>query len=285
MIEGINERTEAFIVDCVNHGLGLVDEQDGEAFTPFLKIKTLSGGDATHVLMASDIQEAFDSADQVIGEKKKDVQLYGLIWDGYVTMDDEKTDCLFIELGESEEEASIFIQRYVVDEEKKVKAKGNPVLGKKTTNRLDADDRVGPFLRKEWDKLVGAPVVTFLMVAAADGTIDDKEKSEFAKIMVEQKGVESQALKAALGAAAENIDALMSHYSSSAMNFVEQLSEARSIISQYAQDGGVQFCKDLCQIAERVAASSGGFLGLRSIGKKERNVISFIEEILLSNRE
>lgn len=284
MIEGINERTEAFVVDCVNHGLGLVDEQSGEAFTPFLKIKTVSGGDATHVLMASDIQEAFDSADQVIGQQKKDVHLYGLIWDGYVTMDDEKTDCLFIELGELEEEASILIQRYVVDEENKVKAKGDPLLGKKTTNRLNADERVGPFLRKEWDKLVGAPIVTFLMVAAADGSIDEKEKSEFEKIMIDRKGVESQALKAALGAAAENIDALINHYSSSGLNFVEHLSEARSIISQYAQDGGVQFCKDLCQIAERVAASSGGFLGLRSIGKEERNVISVIEEMLLSDR-
>ena len=269
------------MVECIDHGLGLVDEQSGDAFTPFLKIKALSGCDATHVLMASDIQEAFDSADQVIGEKKEDVHLYGLIWDGYVTMDDEKTDCLFIELGESQEEASIFIQRYIVDKEQKVKAKGGPVLGKKTTNRLDSEDRVGPFLRSEWDKLVGAPVVIFLMVAAADGSIDEKEKAEFVKIMVERKGLESQALKAALGAAAEKIDALMSHYSSSGLNFVECLSEARSIISHHAQDGGVQFCKDLCQIAERVAASSGGFLGIRSIGKEERNVISFIEKVLL----
>ena len=284
MLENFPEDHRNFLKGCIEHGLGLVDEEDGEPFSPFVDVLTQSGQPATHVLVVDQLQEAFESATRALKQYQGEVRYYGLMWDGYVTLDNVKSDCIFIELGQSDEDqkALLIVQRYTINNDKQVSAFGEPIVGKSVENRLYAEDRMLPFSRSQWETLVGAPFIVFVMIAGADGNIDEKEKAAFIKVLQEQENIESQGLKMVLAAGLEspNVQLRRVVEAGADFDFVEQLTEARSIMAQYTQDGGAQFCSDLYSIAERVAKSSGGFLGFRSIGKSERAILTELRKVL-----
>ncbi len=62
MLENFPENYRNFLKGCIDHGLGLVDEEAGESFSPFVDVLTQSAQSATLVLVADQLQEAFESA-------------------------------------------------------------------------------------------------------------------------------------------------------------------------------------------------------------------------------
>jgi len=85
------------------------------------------------------LEQGLDAAQAHIHSEKENIKTYAIAWDGFITIEDEKCDCVFVEAGEkSAENGALLAQRY----EKKGMFKkknlpvGNPALVERPVSRL-----------------------------------------------------------------------------------------------------------------------------------------------------
>lgn len=138
-----------------------------------------------------------------------------------------------------------------------------------------------PMSEEDRALLADAPAAVFVVVAGADGTVDDKERGRFAEILAassnSNEGVLGEVLSLAEQRSVSSLDALSTE---TAEKLLQRGAEvARTVLST---EDWAAFKRGLLFIAERVASASGG--GALSLGKRtaqeERAAIDRIQALL-----
>lgn len=269
----INELLE----ESIKHGL--VMAQGEEPFEPFMNLIT-ENGPMLSVLVADDIEMALASASSIIERQESSPLFYSIVWDGRVTIDDEKTDSLLIEIGDdSSATAQVIAQPYIGNDP--ATRKGGYIGVQNTENRITACKKVGPFSVVEWDKLSELPVSLFILVAGADGEIDDKEMAEFTKLLNSPSDFDD-AFSALLLTTANNYRSIITDVHTKEYSKWTELESAKDILEfRLDDDALLKFKTDLYQFSKSIASSSGGFFGFgNKIDKSEQAVLDRVKAIL-----
>ena len=119
-----------------------------------------------------------------------------------------------------------------------------------------------------------APFV-FLLVAAADGSIDKKELKRFGTLLAKD---EYAILAAAMAQAGLSIEQLLSACKERLQDPVNELMAlARVIDARLPTDTALQFKTALLKLGHAIAQASGGFLGFgKKIDKQEAAMLALI---------
>lgn len=128
---------------------------------------------------------------------------------------------------------------------------------------------------EESEMLARAPLLVFLLVAAADGKVDKKELAGFEAIIdVVMEGA-SPLLRKAMSEMLPQMERFLGEMLG--RNPVEDLQRIAAILDAHYPEEAEVFKRSLVAIAIKIANSSGGFLGLGSkISKDEKMAIAAI---------
>ncbi|MEJ2453943.1 MAG: hypothetical protein P8103_07280 [Candidatus Thiodiazotropha sp.] len=124
-----------------------------------------------------------------------------------------------------------------------------------------------------------APILVFLMIAAADGTIDKKEVKQFQKLLMKQ---EYQALLAMMQMADVSVSEYIQTFLSANTNYVHELQKVSTALDEnLSQEQATVIKLMLLSLGKGIAESSGGFLGVfgNKISKEERLALAIITQI------
>lgn len=89
-------------MECIN---------GGETLQPF--VITEGGRSSILSIVGESVAEQFWIAQRAIDELPTEARVWAFAYDGYLTLDEEKTDAIFIEVGDrSVPEVSVYAQRY-----------------------------------------------------------------------------------------------------------------------------------------------------------------------------
>jgi hypothetical protein len=137
---------------------------------------------------------------------------------------------------------------------------------------------------RQWTAIAAAPVIVFMLVAAADGKVDAKELSAFGKQLTDSLATGSRVMKGAVTRAAPNLAFLVEKLSESGVEgMAGLLIAARQMVDETVGKGeGHRFASALYKLGESVAsASGGGFFGLGSkISAEERVILDGLKKLL-----
>jgi hypothetical protein len=137
---------------------------------------------------------------------------------------------------------------------------------------------------RQWVAITAAPVVVFLMVAAADGKVDSREIQAFGKKLLESLEGGSRIMKGAAMRAAPNLDALIQGLAGRGLEGLAAIVvAARQIVDETAGRGeGHRFARACYALGESVAsASGGGLFGFgNKIGAEERAILDGLKKLL-----
>lgn len=128
--------------------------------------------------------------------------------------------------------------------------------------------------------LAKAPVLIFLLVAAADGSIDKKEIKQFQKILQDPA---YQPLFAAMRESKSDLSEMLATMQNSERSLVDELAILRGILeSLMPEDAATLYKVMLLKLAKSIAEASGGFLGVfgSKISKEETLAIAAIASAL-----
>lgn len=144
----------------------------------------------------------------------------------------------------------------------------------------------------EYQKLRDAISLITVLIAGADGTIDNKEIS-WAEKVIEIRGYKmSEDLIEFYQEVGKDFDSRLEHFincfsgdiKSRTEQISEKLSELNPILAKLEPKVGAHLYKSYTSFAEHVAKSTGGFFGFFSIGAEEKSLmhLNMIHPILFS---
>jgi hypothetical protein len=150
-----------------------------------------------------------------------------------------------------------------------------------------------PELRKltavEQEFFAKAPILVCILIAGADGTIDKKEVNEAiqqAKKRQSQFGI-AEFYKEVEEDFEDKLKIVLREYPSNPSErnslITEELKRLNEIMPKLSKDFSIPFYRSLREIALKIAQSSGGILGMKSVGKEESQFVDLpmlIEPIL-----
>lgn len=133
----------------------------------------------------------------------------------------------------------------------------------------------------EIEVMLRAPLLACILIAGADGTIDRKEMKEAVALSKKKSGKVKGALAEFYGMVTEDFEdklkIVMQGFPSDvkARNHlvVEELTRINSILPKLEKGFAKEFHFSLRYIAEKIAESSGGLLGIKSIGEEEERYV------------
>jgi len=139
-----------------------------------------------------------------------------------------------------------------------------------------------PFTDAEWETLLKAPVLVFLLVAAMDGKVDEKEVKSFQKILREAATYKSELLRSILIETIEKIPAILGQILSAGADAGRTLTDVKNLVeSKLSAEDAKLFKHSLLYVGKQVAESSGGFLGFGSkMSKEEKAALNAVALIL-----
>lgn len=123
---------------AMSHAFRNIEEGSGPLM-PFVITDSDSEGRAIYRFEANSLGHALDSAQIWLEGADDEVSRYAFAWDGYITLDDEKWDALFVEAGDrSLPHGMLLCQRYAPESGAgAVKRRvGEPILVEKPDSRL-----------------------------------------------------------------------------------------------------------------------------------------------------
>ncbi|HEX5170617.1 MAG TPA: hypothetical protein VFW11_15680 [Cyclobacteriaceae bacterium] len=133
---------------------------------------------------------------------------------------------------------------------------------------------------REVEIMFKAPILVCLLVAGADGNIDKKEINEAISIAGRQarsRAVLLEYLQSASEDFEDKIMILKQSYPEEAAErealIVKELTELNAVFPKISKTFAVQFYSMLKELALKVASSSGGWLGLNSVGSEEEQYL------------
>jgi hypothetical protein len=128
----------------------------------------------------------------------------------------------------------------------------------------------------EYEFMLKAPVLVCILIAGADGKIDRKEIQEAISITSRNKntkGILSEYFQEVSSDFEDKLKVLIQGYpyesSQRTPLIIQELSFINSIWPKLNQEFADSFYNMLLDLAARVASSSGGWLGIRSVGSQE----------------
>ncbi len=124
-----------------------------------------------------------------------------------------------------------------------------------------------------------APILVFLLIAAADGTIDKKEIKQFQQLLLKK---EYQALLAMMQLADVSISDYIQALLSAETDYITELQKVSAALDEnLSQDRATAIKLMLLSLGKGIAESSGGFLGVfgSKISKEERVALAVITQI------
>ncbi len=135
---------------------------------------------------------------------------------------------------------------------------------------------------KESSLVVNAIAYITILIAGADGNIDNKEKEWAAKVTKIRSYNLPIGLKDYYKLVGENYQNTLDELIDSLPNDVEErksiihniLSELNDILPKLNRNFSIQLVESYRSFAEHVAKASGGFIGIGSISSKEKELIS-----------
>ncbi|WP_435103311.1 hypothetical protein [Arhodomonas sp. AD133] len=128
--------------------------------------------------------------------------------------------------------------------------------------------------------LARAPCLVFLLVAAADGSIDKKEIKRFAKLL---RHKDYRELGAAIQQSGLSVLQLMTSVRQQTDDPLEELKRVSGLLDRHLKPGAAgAFKATLLAFAKAIAEASGGFLGLfgSKISKEEKAALYLIADAL-----
>ena len=135
----------------------------------------------------------------------------------------------------------------------------------------------------EWMEIAKAPILAFLMVAAADGKVDKKELEGFGKVITglaaqqKHKAV-ARMMQTAFGNIETMVPALISDMGNAVATFE---SVTKLIDSRFGKEDAMMIKSSVLFLAREIAESSGGFLGFGpKISKDEKMALVAIMSLL-----
>jgi hypothetical protein len=130
---------------------------------------------------------------------------------------------------------------------------------------------------REIELMLKAPILVCILIAGADGTIDQKEIKEaiaVARKNTGKKGSLSTYFKDLSEDFEDKLKITIQGYPYESTQrtplIIEELTELPKFEKTFAQS----FYDSLRDIAEKIASSSGGLLGIKSVGSEEARYIS-----------
>ena len=137
------------------------------------------------------------------------------------------------------------------------------------TNAAESDDS------RDLEHLACAAPFVFLLVAAADGSIDKKELKRFSQLMAEEEYAILAAVMTQSGLGIEQLLAACKNRLADPVN--ELMSLGQIIDNRLPTDTALEFKAALLKFGHAIAQSSGGFLGFgRKVDKQEAAVLALI---------
>jgi hypothetical protein len=134
---------------------------------------------------------------------------------------------------------------------------------------------------REIELMLKAPILVCILIAGADGTIDQKEIKEaiaIARKNIGKKGALSSYFKELSEDFEDKLKITIQGYPYESTQrtplIVNELAELNSLWGKFEKTFAKNFYDSLRDIAEKVASSSGGVLGIKSVGSEEARFIS-----------
>ena len=128
---------------------------------------------------------------------------------------------------------------------------------------------------RDLEHLACAAPFVFLLVAAADGSIDKKELKRFSQLMAEEEYAILAAMMVQAGIPIEQLLAACKERLADPVN--ELMSLGQIIDDRLPADAALQFKAALLKFGHAIAKSSGGFLGFgRKVDKQEAAMLALI---------
>ncbi len=150
-----SEEFADFFFLAIDHGFESIADGGGP-LVPFVMSVTTSGKKEMHRFAMERLEEGLARAQQHVRDNQGDLRFYAIAWDGYVTLEGERTDAILVEAADrAQEHAVLFCQRYRevkkgLFRKKACERLGNPALIGRPESRFS-----GPGLQME--KPAGTP--------------------------------------------------------------------------------------------------------------------------------
>ena len=135
---------------------------------------------------------------------------------------------------------------------------------------------------KEIELMIETPALIAILVAGADGVIDEREVSWAEKVKIFRSSKENSMLKEYYSKAVREfrktvkdlIEYLPDNLSERNYEITKRLKGLNDILPKLNNKFSTEFYKSLISYAEQVATASGGILGYASISPEERRWLS-----------
>lgn len=139
----------------------------------------------------------------------------------------------------------------------------------------------------EMEVMLKAPILVCILIAGADGTIDKKEIKEGIAMASKQKSSKSILTRYFKEVSTDFEDKLLILTQAYPFNpsersaiIVQELALINSILPKLDKNFATPFYEMLRELALKIASSSGGLLGLRSVGSEEAQ---YVELSMINN--
>lgn len=250
------ETDDQEFIHCVNTGLHLA-AGDEESFDPFAILFSEESGRKKLIFSGGNIQQAMFAATNALSGKWDEAHQYGLVWDGYVTINGTRSDCLFIEYGSATKNltANVYVQRYKKNAKGEVQKSGDILHYENCDNRFFLMPLTRPALPPEWSACVRSPFVILSLLDGKVGAVDKAAFEKYAAYLTQGHDFESQGLKMAIDQAVNSASEQVA-FLNAPFDPIAELTKAHDCISQNAQDGGVAFCAGLFSLGEKFSRSA-----------------------------
>ena len=139
------------------------------------------------------------------------------------------------------------------------------------------------FTDEQWLNILYSPIVTFALVAGADGKIDKKEAVGFRNQLIQGLAVDNAMLQEVMVGIIPEVGALMNEVIGGGVDPKAVLENvASSVDANLCSDDAMHFKLSLLQIGKAIAESSGGFMGMfgSRISKEETRALAAMALLL-----
>lgn len=126
----------------------------------------------------------------------------------------------------------------------------------------------------EDDNLPRAPLLVFMLVAAADGNVDKKERAMLAKLCENVEKFPSLLFRAAVGEMVKNAERYFGEFQTDGFDCIEALKATAAALDESHPAEAKEFKMCLLGWGKAIAEASGGFLGFgKKMGQEEAQTL------------
>ena len=134
----------------------------------------------------------------------------------------------------------------------------------------------------EIELVLKAPILTIILVAGADGNIDRKEIQESIKVAQKNAKKSKSRLMEFYQFVGEDFEdklkILLQSYPSTAQQrssmIVQELAQLNHLLPKIDRTFAIELYGSIKEIAQKIAESSGGLMGIKSIGEEEAQYVN-----------